>query len=72
MKRTKIKKSMLAIPELLRQCLLSSLLYKLTPPLSGSPTFFLSPLFHPPIGVFFSKPTFQFLFTSQQPGFSDH
>ena len=45
MKKSKIKKSMLAIPELLRQCLLSSLLYKLSLSLDSSPLFLRLPSF---------------------------
>ena len=64
MKKSKIKKSMLAIPELLRQCLLSSLLYKLSLPLWIPPLFFyVSPPFYRylgflliPISPFLSKP----------------
>ena len=62
MKKTKIKKSMLAIPEPLWQCLHSSLLYKLSPPFWIPPLLFLSPPFHSSVGVFFSKPTLHFLF----------
>ena len=48
MKKTKIKKTMLAIPELLRQCLLGSLLYKLTPLSLDPPNLFpVSPFSSP-------------------------
>ena len=69
MKKSKIKKSMLAIPEPLWQCLLSSLLYKLSlsfwirprpqekPPFSSSfLSFFLFSFLFPPCFVFLSKP----------------